>query len=211
MRGELVPGDVEVEDGVIVDVGLPGGARGRIAVPGFVDLQVNGFGGVDFLSASTEDYDRAGEALLLRAASPRISRRSSRRRRAAMLDALRAMPAERRRRRASSARTSRGRSSRPSGSARIRASTGAIPISRCSTGCSMPGRVTEMTLAPELPGADALIQRLLERGVVVSAGHTNATAAQAHAASTSASRRLRTSSTRCVRSARATPASSASR
>ena len=43
------------------------------------------------------------------------------------------------------------------------------------------GRVTELTLAPELPGAEALIQRALERGAVVSAGHTNATAAQAHA------------------------------
>ena len=41
------------------------------------------------------------------------------------------------------------------------------------------GHVTEMTLAPELPGADALIRRLRERGVVVSAGHTNATAAEA--------------------------------
>jgi N-acetylglucosamine-6-phosphate deacetylase len=39
-----------------------------------------------------------------------------------------------------------------------------------------------MTLAPELPGADAVIQRLLDRGVIVSAGHTNATAAEAHAA-----------------------------
>src|SRR5262249_26684942 len=32
------------------------------------------------------------------------------------------------------------------------------------------------------PGADALIGRLLEREIVVSAGHSNATAAQAHAA-----------------------------
>src|SRR5262249_8992337 len=64
VRGELVPGDVEVEDGVVVDVGLPTVARGRIAVPGFVDLQVNGFAGVDFLAASTADYARAGEALL---------------------------------------------------------------------------------------------------------------------------------------------------
>ena len=39
------------------------------------------------------------------------------------------------------------------------------------------GRVTEFTLAPELDGAGALITRLLERDIVVSAGHTNATAA----------------------------------
>ena len=44
------------------------------------------------------------------------------------------------------------------------------------------GRVTEYTLAPELPGADVLIRRPLDRGVVVSAGHTNATADEAHAA-----------------------------
>jgi N-acetylglucosamine-6-phosphate deacetylase len=43
------------------------------------------------------------------------------------------------------------------------------------------GGVTEMTLAPELPGAGLLVERLRERGVVVSAGHTNATAAEAHA------------------------------
>ena len=39
-----------------------------------------------------------------------------------------------------------------------------------------------MTLAPELPGAFELIDRLLERGVVVSAGHTDASAAEAHLA-----------------------------
>ena len=65
VRGELIPGDVDVEDGRIVAVGLARGPRGRVAIPGFVDLQVNGYGGVDFLSASSEDYRRAGEALLL--------------------------------------------------------------------------------------------------------------------------------------------------
>src|SRR3954464_9096166 len=59
----LVLGDVEVEDGRIAGVGLAGSGSG-IAVPGFVDLQVNGFGGVDFLDADVDGYRRAGDALL---------------------------------------------------------------------------------------------------------------------------------------------------
>src|SRR5207253_3597411 len=62
--GALVRGDVEVVDGCIEAVGLATRRRGAVAVPGFVDLQVNGFAGVDFLAASTEDYRRAGDALL---------------------------------------------------------------------------------------------------------------------------------------------------
>src|SRR5216117_320496 len=62
--GAFVPGDVEVADGRVVAVGIErGGGRG-LAVPGLVDLQVNGFGGVDFLDADADGYRRAGEALL---------------------------------------------------------------------------------------------------------------------------------------------------
>src|SRR4249920_27799 len=62
--GRLLPGDVEVVDGLIAGVGLGGGGGRGIAVPGFIDLQVNGFGGVDFLEADADGYRRAGEALL---------------------------------------------------------------------------------------------------------------------------------------------------
>src|SRR5206468_2066475 len=44
------------------------------------------------------------------------------------------------------------------------------------------GPVRLMTLAPELPGADALIELMIHRGVIVSCGHTDATAEQANEA-----------------------------
>ena len=54
--GAVVPGDVEVVDGRIARVGLPHAGRG-LAVPAFVDLQVNGWGGIDVLT----EPERAGE------------------------------------------------------------------------------------------------------------------------------------------------------
>ena len=43
--GAEVPGDVEVENGRIAAVGLSPAGAAELAVPGFVDLQVNGFAG----------------------------------------------------------------------------------------------------------------------------------------------------------------------
>ena len=177
VRGELVPGDVEVESGRVEAVGLAGGTRGKVAIPGFVDLQANGYGGVDFLSASQEDYSRAGEALLLAgvtAYQPTFITSAE----AAVVDALHAMPAA-----ASGPRILGAHLEGPFLSP-DRPGTHPLEHLRAPDVALLDrlldaGNVTQMTLAPELPGADALIERLLERGVVVSAGHTNATAGDA--------------------------------
>lgn len=62
--GTTVPGDVAIEDGRISAVGVaPPGPGGTLAVPGFIDLQVNGFAGVDFSACDLDGYRHASAAL----------------------------------------------------------------------------------------------------------------------------------------------------
>jgi N-acetylglucosamine-6-phosphate deacetylase len=178
VRGEIVPGDIDVEDGRVVAVGLAKGPRGHVAIPGFVDLQVNGYGGVDFLSASSEDYYRAGEALLLAgvtAYQPTFITAAEE----TTIEALRAMP--------TSAAGPRILGAHVEGPFLSPDRPGTHPLVHLRAPDVAlldrlldAGTVTQMTLAPELPGADALVERLRERGVAVAAGHTNATAEEAN-------------------------------
>ena len=178
VHGELVRGDVEVADGRLVDVGLAPGRSGRVAVPGFVDLQVNGFAGVDFLAASTEDYDRAGEALMrtgVTAYQPTFITAAE----SALIDALRAMPSNGNRPRIIGAHVE-GPFLSPARLGTHPHRHRRDPDVELLDRLLETGRVTEVTLAPELPGAPDLIARLIDCGIVVSAGHSNATSTQAH-------------------------------
>lgn len=177
VRGELIPGDVSVADGRVLEVGLSGGTPGLIAIPGLVDIQANGYGGVDFLSASTEDYRAAGEALRLAgvtAYQPTFITSAE----ASIIDALRSLPS-----RSAGPRVIGAHLEGPFLSPER---PGMHPVEHLRAPdlelldrLLDAGSVTEMTLAPELPGAELLIGRLRERGVVISAGHTNATAEEA--------------------------------
>ena len=176
--GRFVAGDVDVADGRIVDVGFAPARRGRVAVPGFVDLQVNGFAGVDFLGATTADYDAAGEALLrtgVTAYQPTFITSAE----DALRDALRAMPSNGNRPRIIGAHVE--------GPFLSPERLGTHPhVHRRDPDPDLlqrlldAGRVTQVTLAPELPGSDELIKRLVADGIVVSAGHSNATSEEAH-------------------------------
>jgi N-acetylglucosamine-6-phosphate deacetylase len=178
--GRLLPGDVDVEDGVVAALGLGAGGGRGIAVPGFVDLQVNGFAGVDFHAADLDAYRRAGEALLATGVTafqptfitaPEVD----------LADALRAMPAD-----GCGPRVIGAHLEGPFLSPRRLGAHDAA-------GCRDPdlallrrlldaGPVSQMTLAPELHGAFELIDELVGRGVTVSCGHSDATAAEAHLA-----------------------------
>jgi N-acetylglucosamine-6-phosphate deacetylase len=175
----LVPGDVEVTDGVLGRCGVPGEGRG-IAVPGFIDLQVNGFAGVDFLDAGSADYEKAGRALLetgVTGYQPTLITAPEEDMVAALAEVPPPQP----------------------GLPRVLGVHLEGPfLSSRRPGAHLPrwlrdpdiellerllsaGHVRQMTLAPELPGAVALISMLLERGITVSFGHSDATREQANA------------------------------
>jgi N-acetylglucosamine-6-phosphate deacetylase len=175
--GVPVPGDVSVADGRVEAVGL-GGAGAGLAVPGFVDVQVNGFAGVDFLTAEPEDYARVDRALAATGVTAYLptfitAPASEYRRALAVLSAA--------------------------GPRRLGAHIEGPFLSPAWPGAHPPehllepdialvdelresGPITTMTVAPELPGGLDLVAALVERGVVVHIGHTDADAETAHAA-----------------------------
>ena len=182
--GVLVDGDLRIEDGAIAAVGVqPAGAEG-IALPGFVDTHINGVAGVDFLTAGPGGYARAGEALATTgvvAYQPTFV--------SSPLDAYpEALESV-----AEVAQAGLG------GPLIVGVHLEGPFLSPAWPGAHDPahllapdpgiaesllgrGPVTTMTVAPELPGGIELIRMLAGRGVVVSCGHSDADAGQAHAA-----------------------------
>jgi len=145
-----------------------------------VDLQVNGFAGVDFAQADAAGYRRAGEALLETGVTsflPTFITASEEK----LVAALRGVPAE-------------------TGGAQIlgahlegpfiaHARLGVHPAeARRDPDLALLERLLDagparlVTLAPELPGAHDLVRALLACGLTVSFGHSDATAAEANEA-----------------------------
>ncbi|MFS8102188.1 N-acetylglucosamine-6-phosphate deacetylase [Lentzea alba] len=175
-------GDVEIDaGGRVAAVGVPGHGRG-LAVPGLVDLQVNGFAGVDFLNADAEAFAHAGAGLArtgVLAYQPTLITSRPEQTIAAITAADKA---------------------RMNGGARIlgvhlegpflspqRPGTHPVELLRAPDVALVrrllaAGPVTQVTLAPELSGALEVVTECVRAGVLVSCGHSNATAAQAHAA-----------------------------
>ncbi len=179
----FVPGDVEIEGGLISGYGLssPNGRGRGIAAPGLVDLQVNGFAGVDLLEADADGFRRAGDALLetgVTAYLPTFITAPEEH----LIEALRAVPT-------SGLKGPRILGVHLEGPFLAERRLGTHPPAhRRDPDADLlerlldAGPVRLMTLAPELPGALELIDHLHARGVTVSCGHSDATAEEAEAA-----------------------------
>jgi len=183
--GELLPGDVELDAlGAVVGVGIGAGVGTLLAVPGLVDLQVNGVAGVDLRIAERDGYRIAAAALAGRGATavqPTFHSQSL----PAHLDSLRRLGEV---------------LAEPPPGCRILAAhlegpflapgrRGAhdrhhllAPDMAVLRRLLAAGPVGMMTLAPELDGACELIGELVRSAVVASIGHTDATARQVHTA-----------------------------
>jgi N-acetylglucosamine-6-phosphate deacetylase len=177
VEGVLVPGDLSIADGSLAEVALARRNGRGIAVPGFIDLHVNGFGGVDFAAADAAGYRQAGEALLatgVTAFQPTFITAPE----ADLVAALRSVPAEPVGPRVLGAHLE-GPFLSPKRLGTHPQSARRDPDRRLLERLLAAGPVAQMTLAPELVGALELIDVLHERGVVVSLGHSDATAAEA--------------------------------
>ncbi|MFC5066029.1 N-acetylglucosamine-6-phosphate deacetylase [Actinomycetospora atypica] len=181
--GVLHRGDVAVVDGRVSAVGLTPARGSAIAVPGLVDVQCNGYAGVDLTAGpAVGDVTTMRRALArdgVTAVVPTIITAAPDTTRAA----LRALDAAR---------------GEPGGAHLLGAHVEGPFLSPRRAGTHPPqhllapdpallsdflttGAVAVTTLAPELDGADELVRTALAAGVTVMAGHSDASAATAHA------------------------------
>ena len=180
--------DVEIVAGVVAHDGPDARTRefdasGYVISPGYVDLQVNGAKGVDLTAAPNRLWDLAAALPGFGVTSflPTIVTSS----RATVDEALAVFAA---------GPPAGWRGARPVGLhlegpmiALERAGAHDVehivpPSVETIEGWARGAGVTMVTLAPELPGALAVIAELVRRDVVVAAGHTEATAEHARAA-----------------------------
>lgn len=175
----IIPGDVEIEGGLVKAVGVGDGKGTGLAVPGFVDVHVHGHDGVDFVDATIEDHRSIARALTstgVTAYNPTLMSMPVER----LLQALRTHPGDV----PGGARTLgfhlEGPFLSPRRAGAHRPEDLLAPTVEVAEALLAAGPVEHMTVAPE--GAEDLIAFLVKAGVVVHLGHSEASAEETNGA-----------------------------
>jgi N-acetylglucosamine-6-phosphate deacetylase len=182
--GEVLPGDVTVADGCVAAVGCAPAGHHGVAVPGFIDVQVNGFAGVDFTHADTGGYADALAAMARHGVTwcaPTIPTAAPQSYPAALATIGRVLLERPDGAKVLGAHLE-GPFLNPARRGAHRAGWLRSPDEPALHALLDAGPVALLTLAPELPGATQLIAAARRRGVVVALGHSDADRATAHAA-----------------------------
>jgi N-acetylglucosamine-6-phosphate deacetylase len=189
VAGELIDGDVTFhkESGEIVAVGIPSvgdsgsGASNLVAIPQFVDLQVNGFAGIDVLSTDAGGLREMSDALAQTGVGtwlPTCITADP----AVVVAALRHISTAARLDPSILGAHLEGPFLSPGKLGAHPSQFRRNPDVELLHRYLAAGPVAMMTIAPELDGADAVVGELLRAHIVVSAGHTMANARDAGAA-----------------------------
>lgn len=179
--GHFVPGDVATDGDWISGVGLSPAGKSGLAVPGFIDVQINGFDGIDFTWAETEDYRHVARKLAatgVTAFQPTLISLPE----SEYLAALGRLDPEQ-------IEEARVLGMHLEGPFLSPARCGAHdpgnmidPRIDLTEQLLSAGPVSHMTIAPELTGSMELIDLLVARGITVALGHTDCDAQTATAA-----------------------------
>jgi len=179
-----VNGGIVVKDRSLTSYGETAGRSG-LAIPGFVDLQVNGHGGMDLLSAKTvSDIKQVSKSLYSQGVVGYLPTLIT----GPKSETLRVMALIENAKREAGSDEARILGIHLDGPFISTAKPGVHPLGHFQIPTLdligeylRAGTVSIVTIAPELPGAIEVIKHLTAMGIVVSLGHSNATAEEAHA------------------------------
>jgi len=179
-----VNGGIVVKDRSLTSYGETAGRSG-LAIPGFVDLQVNGHGGMDLLSAKTvSDIKQVSKSLYSQGVVGYLPTLIT----GPKSETLRVMALIENAKREAESDEAKILGIHLEGPFISTAKPGVHPLEHFQIPnldligeYLRAGTVSIVTIAPELPGAIEVIKHLTAMGIVVSLGHSNATAEEAHA------------------------------
>ena len=179
-----VNGGIVVKDRSLTSYGETAGRSG-LAIPGFVDLQVNGHGGMDLLSAKTvSDIKQVSKSLYSQGVVGYLPTLIT----GPKSETLRVMALIENAKREAESDEAKILGIHLEGPFISTAKPGVHPVEHFQIPnldligeYLRAGTVSIVTIAPELPGAIGVIKHLTAMGIVVSLGHSNATAEEAHA------------------------------